>query len=159
MGKRFICFFFLSTKIIVLFFHFQTSLGGPHCIKYRSSSHKSILIVMNNFGEKRLEPLSKASKTFVGEIEVFEFRQYFRWYCALTIFINEYIVLMQLFSFLLFSRLKKYLFPRKPQSQKIAKLITFFSLVRTSSQYSCHNTVIKMDISSSDQQDFHDMNI
>ena len=55
-------FFFLSTKIIVLFFHFQTFLGGPHCIKQRSSSHKSILVVMNNFGEKRLEPLSKASK-------------------------------------------------------------------------------------------------
>ena len=57
---------------------------------------------MNNFGEKRLEPLSKASKTFVGEIEVFEFRQYFRWYCALTIFINEYILNAALFLFVIF---------------------------------------------------------
>ena len=74
MGNRFICFFKIDgNQDYSVIFHFQTLLGGPHCIKHRSSSHKSILVVMNNFGEKWFEPLSKASKTiltstFVGEI-------------------------------------------------------------------------------------------
>ena len=73
MGNRIIYFFKFDNNQDFRAI-FQTIPDGPHCIKYRSSFHKSILVVMNNFGEKKFEPLSKASETilkstFVSEIE------------------------------------------------------------------------------------------
>ena len=75
MGNRIICFFkFDNNQDPRAIFHSQTIPDGPHCIKHRSSFHISILVVMNNFGEKKFEPLSKASETilkstFVSEIQ------------------------------------------------------------------------------------------
>ena len=74
MGNRIISFFRIDgNQGSRAIFYFQTILGGPHCIKHRSSFHKFILVVTNNFGEKRFEPLSKVFKTilkstFVGEV-------------------------------------------------------------------------------------------
>ena len=73
MGNRIICFFkFDNNQDPRSIFHSQTIPDGPQCIKHRPSFHKSILVVMNNFGEKKFEPLSKASETILKSTFVSE---------------------------------------------------------------------------------------